>query len=117
MNAKETLEKYGLATDVKSIRERIEKNDYFHFVLNSDFPMDFRSDEIHNEAQRLRSADLSLLCELAEKGERYERVVERSNQAKLGLAISVVSQYCEYTVNDIREIIDGIIDEPEGEPK
>ena len=111
MTPLETLQKYGLKTDVKSIRERIEKNDYFHFVLNSDFPMDFRSDEIHNEAQRLRSADLSLLCELAEKGGRFEKAV-KNHRDELE-PHRCMDEYAFYAVKELTEIIT----EAEGEPR
>ena len=80
MTPLETLAKYGLKTDVKSIRERMLKNDYFSIVYGSDVTTDRHVSSVKKEADNLRTADLSLLCSFAEKGERENKLLELYRQ-------------------------------------
>ena len=63
MTPHEILAKYGLATDVKSIRERLTTAKAYANVPNVDI-------------QYLVDADLDLLCEMAEKVEKIQEVVD-----------------------------------------
>lgn len=65
MTPRETLEKYGLKTDVKSIRERIIHNDYSC---------------ISEIEQEQRSADILLLCEMAEECEEIKKRAEKKRK-------------------------------------
>ena len=74
MTPPETLIKYGLDTSVKAIKERMEQKELGYFELgrtviykaNEPFTIKHMT-EVENA---LYSADLSLLCSFAEKGER-----------------------------------------------
>lgn len=115
MNAKEMPEKYGLKTDVKSIQERMETLPYSHIVKDSmklsgsiSF---YEACALFDEEHALKLADLTLLCELAEKGERYEKAVKNHREElEPHRHIDVCAPYA------IREL-DEIIAESEGEPK
>lgn len=109
MTAKETLEKYGLATDVKSIKKRIIYQPSSYIVSGS-----YAEKERNIIAETLKYADLSLLCELAEKGERYDKAVKKELEnaqsfikfdGQKGQAVAI-----EY-------ILKAIITEAEGEPR
>lgn len=70
MTPLETLQKYNLKTDTKSIRERIFKLLLLHDIDESVVWYDVELTGI----QAMEVCDLiSLLCELAEKGEREQR--------------------------------------------
>jgi len=117
-------EKYGLASDVKSIRERIEKDEYAKHAWEKRGQPSFgiyREHDVESvtrEANEQRSADLALLCELAEKGERYEKAV-KEKRAELAKTYAIV---CETEIQKalaktIDNVLDGIITEAEGEGK
>ena len=111
--ANEILLKYNLKTDVKSIRERVEKDAYWALArsLSINNPMQFSKTSIEKIFDDIRAADLSLLCELAEKGERYEKAVKNHREElEPHRHIDVCAPYA------IREL-DEIITESEGEPK
>ena len=124
MTALETLQKYGLKTDVKSIRERMLKNDYFSIVYGSDVTTDRHVSSVKKEADNLHTADLSLLCSLAEKGERWEMAVKKS-KSELKSLISAIydydngrKRYWDSTIAKERiKTLDEIITEAEGETK
>lgn len=92
MTPRETLEKYGLKTDVKSIRERMEGRKHSElarsYILERDgHPLDEIDEALHEAyitmaTVELRSADLTLLCELAEKGERAKYIEGELDDAK-----------------------------------
>jgi len=95
MTPLETLQKYGLKTDVKSIRERIEatlhlnnKEDHYSIVVHSlteqelstKNPREDVEERSEHRSLQLLAADLSLLCSLAEKGERENKLLELYRQ-------------------------------------
>lgn len=108
MTPRETLEKYGLKTDVKSIRERFEKAQkslFFYIeIVEKVLLIDpvWNSEEEYNEknalAVELRSADLALLCELAEKGEELEAIKKRAEEERVK-AMGFIEDYKH--LNDI----------------
>ena len=114
MTAKETLAKYGLKTDVKSIRERVFANNGFndselYFEIADKFTNN--DEESEHITLRLINADLALLCKLAEKGERYEKAV-KNHRDELE-PHRCMDEYAFYAVKELTEIIT----EAEGEPK
>jgi len=73
MTAKETLQKYGLKTDVKSIKERIFNIGDFGECSNALYKSQLIKSNGFYSIKMLtecHTADLSLLCEIAEKGEK-----------------------------------------------
>jgi len=66
----ETLQKYGLKTDIANIKERMRTNDYWTAAFNEAW----RTHEmtVDDIAVEIACADFDLLCELAESGERLE---------------------------------------------
>lgn len=76
MNALETLQNYRLPTDVKSISERI--NDKIKVYMLARKIVDengYEKHEIETINSVINKTDIALLCELAEKGERYEKAI------------------------------------------
>jgi len=125
MTALETLTKYGLKTDVKSVRERIKANEYQYIaqeVCDEHTPQSARLWGISSE---LRTADLSLLCSLAEKRERYEKAVKKakekveSERYTLANVDDDIEEINYYTGRKemAEELLDEIITEAEGEGK
>ena len=86
MTAKETLEKYGLKTDVKSIRERLRNRTHSEIATKYVFdwlghPLDKQDEKSKNlqitVAQvELYRADLALICEIAERAEEVEILLD-----------------------------------------
>jgi len=130
MTPLETLGKYGLKTDVKSIKERIEKSQtssYFYGTLAEAL---LHIDHIWNTEQQyaeksalaveLRTADLTLLCSLAEKGERWERAVKDLKALEI-CRHTAVDSYIENWEKSLHsakiEACEEIITEAEGEGK
>ena len=73
MTALETLAKYGLKSDVKSIRERLYNPDNYFLELKITFSNTIDGTiKAINAEDIVHDADLSLLCSLAEKGEALE---------------------------------------------
>ena len=78
MTPLETLQKYNLKTDVKSIKYRVEMDSYFAEILpvlhipSNEMLCDVGWGKLNHARNICRSADLSLLCSLAEKGEALE---------------------------------------------
>ena len=77
MTPLETLQKYELKTDVKSIRERLSYVYSYKSIIREYLTTgksitneQFYS-QIYKLEDELRSADISMLCSLAEKGERW----------------------------------------------
>jgi len=134
MTALETLQKYGLKTDVKSIRGRLEKDIYWslacqRFTFNgyadtpdneSDIINRFKAQEFARDA---KAADLSLLCSLAEKGKRYEKAVKDRKQEAQRFIHTMHEFYGNtrfWGVTIFKEhikVIDKIITEAEGKRK
>jgi len=91
MTPLETLAKYGLKTDVKSIRERVFLNvekrfSYSEFLIkwlqnihgvHVQIPID---SDFRHAWEEIKNADLALLCSLAEKGERENKLLELYRQ-------------------------------------
>ncbi len=73
MKPSEILEKYGLKTDVKSIKQRIDNQEHFDFLYNLNERTNFK--DIVIESTRLMRADLDLLCEMAERVEKVEELL------------------------------------------
>lgn len=68
MTPREILEKYGLKTDVKSIKERIRWIGAYKVASSlTDDPL-----MILNIKMEIQQADLDLLCEMAERAEKLE---------------------------------------------
>jgi len=101
MTALETLQKYGLKTDVKSIRERLDT------VLS----WDCNAYSIYTDSKEVYTADLSLLCSLAEKGERYEKAVKDYQD------MLVTLEHGMFSVPELIRAFKYIIAEAEGETK
>ena len=127
MTPLETLAKYGLKTDVKSIRERVFLNvekrfSYSEFLIkwlqnihgvHVQIPID---SDFRHAWEEIKNADLTLLCSLAEKGERLEKVVKDSRSAYQEQAnISGGLKKVEYNI--AVAVLDEIITEAEGEGK
>ena len=71
----ETLQKYNLKTDVKSIRERLYNPGNYFRELKITFPNTIDGTiKAMNTEDIVHDADLALLCELAEKGEELEEI-------------------------------------------
>lgn len=81
MTAKEILEKYGLKTDVKSVKERLRPQEnkpfsYSQFLIKwlggtTQIDKDFLY--AWND---IKNADLDLLCEMAERVEKVEELLD-----------------------------------------
>ena len=113
MTPLETLQKYGLATDVKSVKERVS-NDFQHFGIAVEY---LRNDEslskmafdrkVNILEDELRTADLALLCELAEIGERENKLLELYRQFFKETNISIDLDDCDIDdVNSTFEYVD-----------
>jgi len=103
MTPLETLAKYGLDSSIKAIKERIFKLLLLHDVDDSVVWYDVELTGI----QAVEVSDLvSLLCSLAEKGERLEN---KYNEVR----DEVLHSNETYEVNDVLEIIDSIFNEGE----
>ena len=125
MTPLETLQKYNLKTDVKSIRERLYNPDNYFLELKITFPNTIDGTiKAINAEDIVHDADLALLCELAEKGERWERAVKKS-KSELKSLISAIydydngrKRYWDSTIAKERiKTLDEIITEAEGETK
>lgn len=82
MKPLETLQKYGLKTDVKSIRERLYNPDNYFRELKITFSNTIDGTiKAINAEDIVHDADLALLCEMAEKGERVNAWGKESKQA------------------------------------
>ena len=124
MTPLETLAKYGLKSDVKSIKERIEKDSYFQDLIgvlhipHNEMLCDVGWGKLNNARSICRTADLSLLCSLAEKGERYEKAVtilkNRRNKLRGESANGFQSKLNEFTVDTLDYLLMKIT-EAEGE--
>jgi hypothetical protein len=121
MTPLETLQKYGLKTDVKSIRERTGKSYsdlLVKFITEQKEPQSMLGinydSAFRHRWEEIKNADLALLCELAEKGERLEKVVKDSRSAYQEQAnISGGLKKVEYNI--AVAVLDEIITEAEGE--
>ena len=78
-------EKYGLKTDVKSVKERLFGGhfSYARFLIGYIEKHEGISEydsvtavDFCGRWSEIKDADLALLCSLAEKGERYEKAVK-----------------------------------------
>ena len=122
MTPLETLQKYGLKTDVPSIKERLTVRDYYTAIHWSERFMELPLEpyETFDEVvDALESADLALLCSLAKKGERYEKAVkshlqywqslleryEKDNKPSLAYGTVFEQMQCNDRVSAILEII------------
>ena len=103
MTPLETLQKYGLKTDVKSIKERIEKDDYGMIALKIRGELNSSSVILSDLVRSIKAADLALLCELAEKGERYEKAVKAHREQLEGCRHTSVC--APLALNELDEII------------
>lgn len=115
MTPRETLKKYGLKTDVKSIRERMDANEYWKLAFNECW----RTKEITVDdiAIELAAADITLLCELAEKGERAIELI-KCNRRELNASLEEsTSESSKSTYEFGLDLFDDLIDELEGDPK
>lgn len=90
MTALETLQKYGLKTDVKSIRERTGKSYsdlLVKFIIEQKEPQSVLGinydSAFRKRWEEIKSADLSLLCSLAEKGEQIKCLLESEWQNEI----------------------------------
>ena len=121
MNAKETLEKYGLKTDVKSIKERIFNIGDFGESSNAIYKAQLISANGFYSIKMLtecHTADLSLLCELAEKGERYEKAVKnRRTELQHIVDGQYYRSWAVMLASNINAELNRIIAEAEGEPR
>ena len=114
------LEKYGLKTDTKSIKERVEKDTYISVLMNwiyipsDELLCDVGWEKLNEARTECRTADLAILCYRAEMGERdarWERIVKQ-HRIKLE-PHRHVSVCAPFALNELDEIIA----EAEGEPK
>ena len=126
MTPLETLQKYGLKTDLESVKDRMNhpQGNYWTIAITSEHAKDEHpyhdSDEQYWrwEARSLYVADLTLLCSLAEKGERYEKAVKERKD----LIYWLLAEY-DYSTTKHRKLCDflrselKIIAEAEGEGK
>jgi hypothetical protein len=122
MTALETLQKYGLKTDVKSIRERLYNPDNYFLELKITFSNTIDGTiKAINAEDIVHDADLSLLCEMAEKGERYEKAVKE----QLEIAQKKAKEFDDnmfpsnffWTYQGAVNALEKIIKESEGDPK
>jgi len=86
MTPLETLQKYNLKTDNASIKERLENFD--------------KLEEIKDAEYKLYAADLALLCERAEMGERLDK-----QNDELQCELSML-RYDKVQLKQIREIVE-----------
>ena len=120
MTPLETLAKYGLDTSVKAIRKRIDNCQHRGIAIQKLIEIDDAITTIGDLETELRTADLTLLCSLAEKGERLATV-----QEDIGIILrATIGDLCnENHFDTAREIenkldsINKIIAEAEGEGK
>ena len=106
MTPLETLQKYGLKTDVPSIKERLTVRDYYTAIHWSERFMELPLEpyETFDEVvDALESADLALLCSLAKKGERYEKAVKAHREQLEGCRHTSVC--APLALNELDEII------------
>ena len=91
-------EKYGLKTDVKSVKERLFGGhfSYARFLIGYIEKHEGISEydsvtavDFCGRWSEIKDADLALLCSLAEKGERYEKAV-KANRDKVAKAYSML---------------------------
>lgn len=121
MTPLETLQKYGLKTDVKSIKERMRIDVYPQLVPlaprcyddNDGSRTTMLEKAREAEIDMLRAADLELLFELAEKGERAESAEKELAEIK-GRAEARRTRYeeslgCLLDETDMTKEIDFII--------
>ena len=95
MTPRETLAKYGLATDVKSIINRLNNDDIANAVMAHNKGLYSLHERLH-EHKTLYQADLVLLCEMAEKVEKIQESIQNpQNWNVYGL------------LNKIKSILDG----------
>ena len=90
MTPLETLQKYGLPTDLPSIKKRLTADGYM--IMAAEMSIDggkFEKSDIIVIAKVIKFCDLALLCSLAEKGERYEKAV-KANRDKVAKAYSML---------------------------
>ena len=122
MTPLETLQKYGLKTDVKSIRERLYNPDNYFLELKITFSNTIDGTiKAINAEDIVHDADLSLLCEMAEKGERYEKAVKE----QLEIAQKKAKEFDDnmfpsnffWTYQGAVNALEKIIKESEGDPK
>ena len=122
MTALETLQKYGLKTDVKSIKERLYNPDNYFRELKITFSNTIDGTiKAINAEDIVHDADLSLLCEMAEKGERYEKAVKE----QLEIAQKKAKEFDDnmfpsnffWTYQGAVNALEKIIKESEGDPK
>lgn len=122
MTPLKTLQKYGLKTDVKSVKERLATEDTVIYWSSIMWRFERIEDkEVIAIAKSLRTADLALLCALAEKGERYDKAIKviKKSVAHIGthiVALGVPIQATEEYEMDFRDIRTAIA-ESEGETK
>jgi len=126
MTPLETLAKYGLKSDAQSIGYRVEMDSYHADLIgqlhipSNEMLCDVGWDKLNHARNICRSADLSLLCSLAEKGKRLATV-----QEDIGIILrATIGDLCnENHFDTAREIenkldsINKIITEAEGEGK
>ena len=131
MTALETLQKYGLKTDLESVKDRMNhpQGNYWTIAITSPHAKDEHPDHDSDEhywrweARSLYVADLSLLCSLAEKGERYEKAVKDRKQEAQRFIHTMYEFYGNtrfWGVTIFKEhikVIDKIITEAEGKGK
>jgi hypothetical protein len=124
MTPLETLAKYGLKTDVKSIRERLYNPDNYFRELKITFSNTIDGTiKAMNAEDIVHDADLSLLCSLAEKGERWERAVKDIRPVlgkmleELWRGVEVIPKSFFDKLREYMLNIDNIISEAEGETK
>lgn len=133
MTALETLAKYGLKTDIATVKKRLTEDDYM--IMSAEMCIDggkFEKHEITVIAKVIKFCDIQLLCSLAEKGERYEKVRKMAVESKDVLVDGMeewetikgygVMGYNNYSIPRIAvdnafERFDEIITEAEGEGK
>ena len=83
MTPLETLQKYGLKTDVKSVKERLYNPDNYFRELKITFSNTIDGTiKAMNAEDIVHDADLSLLCSLAEKGEELEEIKARAEERR-----------------------------------
>jgi len=125
MTPLETLAKYGLKTDVKSIRERVFLNvekrfSYSEFLIkwlqnihgvHVQIPID---SDFRHAWEEIKNADLALLCSLAEKGERRSNPLNPNIKMTVQEAWAQVSDEAEpYVIYECLDTISKAIEKGE----
>jgi len=120
MTALETLQKYGLKTDVKSIKYRVEMDSYFAEILpvlhipSNEMLCDVGWGKLNHARNICRSADLTLLCSLAEKGERRSNPLNPNIKMTVQEAWAQVSDEAEpYVIYECLDTISKAIEKGE----